>query len=306
MQKLIKNPLVSVIMPVYNGSFFVTEAIESILAQTYKPLEFIIVDDCSRDSTPGILEQYKKRFPEALRVISLKKNLGGAGSAAVNAVLHKAKGKFIARMDSDDIAHPQKIELQVKYMLAHPEVIVLGTQADVINGENEIVGKKNFPLTHKKIYESFAVVNPMLHPSCMFRRALLPSKDKLYENKFEPNDDYYTFFKFLNYGKFANLPQPLFYYRVHGNNISLQNPKSKFQNSLMIRKLAINTLGYVPTNRGKILTFAQRVLISILPEKIIVPLYMLFRGMLSPINLLPRTKISLPTFTSEKVLVYEA
>ena len=145
-----KKPLVSVIMPVYNGSLFVGEAIESILEQTYEPLELVIVDDASTDSTPEILRFYKNKFPKIITVVSLSKNHGD--SAAANIAFKKVRGEFIARMDADDIAHPQKIELQVKYMKAHPEVIVLGTQADVINAENEIVGRKNFPLTHKKIY----------------------------------------------------------------------------------------------------------------------------------------------------------
>lgn len=296
-----KNPLVSVIMPVYNGENFVGEAIESILGQTYKPLELIIVDDKSTDSTLEILKQYKNKFPRTIKVIALSKNYGE--SAAANIAFAKTKGELVARMDADDISHPEKIQLQVKFMLAHPGVIVLGTQTDVINGENEIIGKKNFPTAHEQIYNSFAVFNPMLHPSCIFRRSLLPLKDKLYENKHEPNDDYYTLFKLLNCGKFANLPQKLFYYRVHGENKSLQNPKSKFQNSLRIRKAAISALGYKPTVYGKILMFVQTLVISLLPEKFIVPLYMLVRGMSSPMNFVPRPKLSFPSFTSEELVL---
>lgn len=303
MKTLIKNPLVSVIMPVYNGSSFVAQAIESILGQTYKPLELVIVNDSSTDITDEILQSYKNKYPRIIHVITLSKNHGE--SRAANIAFKKTRGEFIARVDADDISHPEKIAHQVKFLTAHPSVIVLGTQADVINAEDEIVGKKNFPLTHKEIYDNFAVLNPMLHPSCMFRRSLLPGKEKLYEDKFEPNDDYYTLFRFLNCGKFANLPERLFYYRIHSSNKSLQNPKSKFKNSLRIRKAAIDSLGYVPTIRGKIMMLAQRVLISLMPERLIVPLYMLLRGMRTPLNFVPRAKISLPTFSSEKALVYQ-
>lgn len=299
-----KKSLVSVIMPVYNGSLFVAEAIESILQQTYKPLELIIVNDASTDSTADILRAYKNKFSRLIRVINSGQNHGDCASA--NIAFKKSRGEFITRMDADDIAHPQKVELQVKFMKTHPNVIVLGTQADVINAENEIVGQKSFPQTHKEIYKNFAVLNPMLHPSCMFRRSLLPVQGYLYESGYKPNDDYITFFKLLNYGKFANLPQKLLYYRVHGNNISLQHPKANFKNSLRIRKNAIATLSYKQSLKGKFLMLSQLVLISLMPEKIIVPLYMLLRGMLNPVNLLPRTKITIPTFTSEKALVYEA
>lgn len=296
-----KAPLVSVIMPVYNGALFVGEAIDSILAQTYRPLELVIVNDNSKDETPQILNLYKRKFSKIIKVINLAKNIGE--SAAANVAFRKTKGEFVARMDADDVSHPQKIEQQVKYLLSHPAVAVVGTQAEVINSEGEVVGQKTFPLSHQQIYHSFAVVNPMLHPACMFKRKLLPHKNRLYENKFEPNDDYYTLFKLLNYGKFANLPQKLFYYRVHGQNKSLRNPKAKFKNSLRIRAAAITNLEYKPGILGKLLMFAQSVLIFILPEKLIVPVYMLARGMQSPFNLVPGPKISLPNFSSPEMVL---
>lgn len=298
--KRTRIPLVSVIMPVYNGALFVGEAIDSILAQTYRPLELVIVNDHSKDETREILSLYRKKFPKIVKVIHLKKNIGESASA--NVAFRKTKGEFVARMDADDISHPQKIELQVKYLISHPAVGVVGTQAEVINSEGEVVGQKTFPLSHRQIYRQFAVVNPMLHPACLFRRSFLPHKNRLYENKFEPNDDYYTLFKLLNYGKFANLPQKLFYYRVHGQNKSLQHPKSKFQNSLRIRAAAIRDLGYQPTMLGKALMLGQKLLISLMPEKLIVPTYMLVQGMQSPLNLIPGPKISLPNFSSERLL----
>lgn len=295
-----RRPLVSVIMPVYNGALFVGEAIDSILAQTYKPLELVIVNDHSKDETPGILNLYHKKFPKIVKVIHLKKNIGE--SAAANVAFRKTKGEYVARMDADDICHPQKLDLQVKYLLSHPAVGVVGTQAEVINSEGEVVGKKTFHLSHQQIYQQFVVVIPILHPSCLFRRSMLPAKSRLYENKFEPNDDYYTLFKLLNYGKFANLPQKLFYYRVHGKNKSFQHPKAKFQNSLRIRAAAIRDLGYQPTILGRVLMLGQKLLIFLMPEKLIVPIYMLVRGMQSPLNLIPGPKISLPNFSPERLV----
>ena len=90
-------------MPVYNGAPFVGEAIESILTQTYKPLELIIVDDASTDSTGDILRTYASKFPEIIQVITLARNHGE--SKAANIAFKKTKGKFIARVDSDDISH---------------------------------------------------------------------------------------------------------------------------------------------------------------------------------------------------------
>lgn len=280
MKKTIKQPLVSVIMPVHNAGNFVAEAIESIVNQTYKNLELIIVDDGSSDQSTQTIKNCQKQYPKTIHAVLLRKNIGESASA--NLAFKQTKGDFIARMDADDISHPERIEKQVEFMLSHPEIIVLGTQADVINEKGEITGKKTFPSAHRKIYSEYAIFHPMLNPSCMVRRSLLPDKNKLYENKLEPNDDYYTFFKLLNHGKFANLEECLVYYRIHSNNKSLQNPKEKFANSLRIRKEAIKKLGYKAGPRTLLFMALQYIIVTLLPERLIVPTYIFLRGMYSP------------------------
>lgn len=269
------KPLVSVIMPAYNTGDFVTDAIESVLSQTYRNFELIIVDDGSTDNTPGILRGYKRRYPKVVRLITLKKNTGD--SQATNIGFRAAKGEFIARMDADDISHPERLVKQVGYILKHPKVIMLGTQAEIINKNGEKIGEKIFPIRHKDIYNNYAIYHPMLHPSCLFRGALLPKKEFLYESGHKPNDDYYTFFKLLNYGEFANLPEKLLYYRIHTKNISLQNLKKRFYNTLKIRIIAIIKLGYKPSAKGLLAMLVQFALVSLLPEKMLPTLYMLIK-----------------------------
>lgn len=296
----VKKPLVSVIMPVYNAGEFLVEAIESILNQSYKNFEFIIVDDGSTDGTANVLRSYQERYPKVIKTYYFKKNKGE--SAAANFAFHKARGEFIARMDADDISRPQRLEKQIKFMFSHPRVIVLGTQAEVVNSNGEIIGKKTFPLTHKKIYENFAIFHPILHPSCMIRKSLLPNKNFLYENKFEPNDEYYTFFKLLNYGKFANLKQSLMFYRIHSDNKSLQNPKSKFVNILRIRKAAFNHLQYKPTLKALVLNLLQCIAVGLLPGKLVVPIFMVLKGMYSSSRILDKISLQFPSFRLRKNL----
>lgn len=93
-------------MPVYNAGSFLVEAIESILNQTYKNYEFIIVDDGSTDNSWEIIERYKSKYPRLIKTYRLTKNTNADGNGAVNAVLPYAKGEYIARMDADDCAHP--------------------------------------------------------------------------------------------------------------------------------------------------------------------------------------------------------
>ncbi len=270
-----KELLISVIMPVYNTGRFVAEAMESILSQTYKNFEFIIINDGSADNTSEILHSYKTRYLKIIQLITLKENIGD--SKAANIGFQAARGEFIARMDADDISHPERLARQVKYMLKHPGVIMLGTQAEIINEDSEKTGEKIFPIKHKDIYNNYAIYHPMLHPSCLFRRELLPNKNFLYESGYEPNDDYYTFFKLLNYGEFANLNQKLLYYRIHSKNISLQNLKKRFYNTLRIRILSIIKLGYRPTFKALIAMFLQFVLVSLIPEKALPLVYMIIK-----------------------------
>lgn len=269
------KPLVSVIMPVYNTAEFVTDAIESILSQTYRNFELIVIDDGSTDNTPEILRDYKSRYPKTICLITLKRNIGD--SQTTNIGFRVAKGEFIARMDADDVSHPERIVKQVAYMLKHPKVIMLGTQAEIINENGEKIGEKIFPTKHTNIYKDYAIYHPMLHPSCLLRRALLPKKEFLYESGHRPNDDYYTFFKFLNYGEFANLPEKLLYYRIHSKNISLQNLKKRFYNTLKIRITAIAKLGYKPSVKGLLAMLVQLALVSFVPERALPVLYMLIK-----------------------------
>lgn len=286
MSKLNKTPLVSVILPAFNAGDFLAKAIESILSQTYQNFELLIVDDGSTDNSWEILKFYQENYPQKIKTYHFLKNKGE--SEAANFAFSKTRGEFVARMDADDISYPQRLEKQVKHLLKNPQVIVLGSQAEVINENGELIGKKTFPKNHKQIYKQFTIFHPMLHPSCMFRRSLLPIKNYLYENKFEPNDEYYTFFKLLNYGKFANLPEILMKYRIHGRNKSLQKPKEKFINSLKVRAAAMKNLGYRPSFMAIVLMFLQVLLVGVLPEKLIVPIYMLVRGMYSASNIFPK------------------
>jgi glycosyltransferase involved in cell wall biosynthesis len=273
------QPLVSVIMPVHNAGRFLAPAIESILAQTYKNFELIIVDDASTDDSWKTISQYAKKYKKQIQGIQTKKQVNSAGNGATNYGLKFAKGEFIARMDADDISLPKRLEKQVAYMTQNPDTILLGTQAYVVDQKGKITGKKSLPVTHEGIYKEYGIIHPIVHPTVMIRRSLLPNPKKIYEMKWDVNDDYYTFFKLLGYGTFANLPEYLLKYRVHGGNLSLSKPKTKFYNSVSIRLQAVTKLGYNMSYKAWGLMLSQLVLVTLLPERAIVPFYMLLRGM---------------------------
>ena len=169
-QKTSIRPLVSVYMPVFNAALFLDEAVESVLGQTYKHLELIIVDDASTDNSWKLIQRYKRKYPNIISAIHLKHNINMGGDAAGNMAYKHAKGEYLARMDADDIARLDRIEKQVRFLEQHSSYAVVGTNAWVINKAGEVVGEKTVPTQHDKIYDEFFVFHPMIHPTIMVRR----------------------------------------------------------------------------------------------------------------------------------------
>ncbi len=266
-------------MPVHNAGKFLVPAIESILEQTYTKLEFIIVDDGSTDTSWRVIKRYRKKYPKTIRAFRVDKQLNAAGNGATDVGLSYAKGHYVARMDADDISLPKRIEKQVQFLLENPMVILVGTQADIIDKNGKRIGAKTVPTNHEKIYEQFGMIHPVIHPSVMIRRNGLPNPDKLYLHKWGINDDYYSFFKLLNYGQFANLPERLLQYRIHGANSSLTNVREKCYNTVRIRLEAIKYFNY----RMSLLSFGmmaiQVLTVTCIPNRFLEEIYLIIRGM---------------------------
>ncbi len=290
------NPLVSVLMPVHNGSRYVERAIESIMGQTYRYFELLVIDDGSTDDTWNILNKIKQKCPDKIRVFRKPEQTGAFTS--VNLLFPLINGTYIAPMDADDISHPQRFEKEVNFLESHPDVILVGTNANIIDGMGRITGEKIYPCNHESIYKAFALVNPIIHPSCMIRRAMLPHREYLYHTQFGVNSDYYTLFNLLCYGKFANIGELLFSYRVHGANSSLKNLRERFLTISRIRLQAVKKLNYKFPISAIPMFLAQYFIAFVLPSSLLLPLYLHARGMKKirfPLQLKPiRFRISLP------------
>lgn len=283
-------------MPVHNGSRFVELAIESIMCQTYRNFELLVIDDGSTDDTWKILKKYKQKYPDKIRVYRKPEQTGAF--AAVNLLFPRLKGAYIAPMDSDDISHPQRLEKEVNFLESHPNVILVGANAKIIDARGMTTGAKIYPGDHQSIYKAFALVNPIIHPSCMIRRNLLPHREYLYHTQFGVNSDYYTLFNLLNYGKFANIPELLLSYRIHGANSSLENLRERFLTISRIRLQAIQKLNYTFPISAIPMFLAQYCIALVMPSSILLPLYLHARGMKKLRWYLPvksvRFRLSLP------------
>lgn len=278
--------MVSVLMPVFNAERYVGQAIESILDQSYPNFEVVVVDDASTDNSWQVIRRLQDAHPHRVKAVRLKKNLNRGGDGAANVAFSKSHGEYIARMDADDIAHPDRLKLQVEFLEQHPDIDVVGSSVEVMNGQGDVVGQKVVPTTHQSIASSFFAVHPLIHPTVMMRRQCATSKTKLYRDDLNSNNDYLTFFTWLNQGKrFANLPDKLLKYRIHGQNDSLSKIKRTFRNTLTVRKIMLQE-GFKPSIKNWFQLASQLAVISLLPEKVLFYVYLWLRGIYKPSEVL--------------------
>lgn len=207
-------PLISVLMPVYNAARFLQSAIESILNQSEKRFELIIIDDGSTDDSVKIIQSFNDN-----RIVYIKnpQNIGIVRS--LNYGMSIAKGKYIARMDGDDIALPLRFEKQLDLLENNLDIGICGTNAITIDA----LGNKKrlwFYESNKDIVEMAPVfVCPFLHPTIMIRRNILESIHG-YTSGMEPSEDFECWIRILSDVKGTNLQEPLLYYRIDAGSFS--------------------------------------------------------------------------------------
>ncbi len=207
------TPMISVVMPVYNAEKYVTEAIESILNQSYSDFEFIIIDDCSTDNSYDILHSYVSKDN---RIRLFKNDMNNKLPKTLNFGISQAKGKYIARMDADDISLPERFAKQIEFMESHPEVGVCGTWIDVFSEESSQTTCIKYPAEHKLISVRLLFdENCIAHPSTFLRREIFFDFQLYYNLSLQGHaEDYELWVRLLEQGiLFYNLPEVLLMYR---------------------------------------------------------------------------------------------
>lgn len=295
MKQFNKNqPLISILMPVYNAGDFLVEAIESIRKQTLKDWEFIVIDDGSTDESDEILKKYAKK-DSRIRIFRFKKNKGL--SFALNYGLNKVRGKYLARMDADDISYPKRLKTQLRYLIRNPKVVAVGSQVKLINEKGNFIGYKKFPTDPKKIYQMMGTMMAIQHPTLLTYTKII--KKCPYANH-TTAEDVSMFFKVLQYGDFLNTKEVLFKYRIRKNSNSLKNPKKTFYLTLKSRIKAVIDWGYKPTIPAVLINIAQFILISLLPNNLIISLYEKLR-----FNDFKKFKIIIPFYIKKYRLAFK-
>ena len=269
-----KQALVSIVIPVYNAGSYLKLCLDSLVNQTYKNIEIIAVDDCSTDHSYKILKDFARKYP-FIKVFRNSVNKGVSQTA--KKAIKNASGDYIARMDADDIALPNRIELQVKHLRENRKTVAVGGQCLVIDSKNNIVGKKAFPTSFNEIYKYIFQFVPVQQPTLMIARKRLPEDFVYYVDGMNTAEEIELFFKLFQYGKVENLSQVVLLYRIHEGNTSMQNVKETFLLTLIARLRAIFKYSYHPTAQGIIITFMQTVLVLILPKNLVIGIYKVLR-----------------------------
>ena len=228
------NPLVSVIIAVFNGEEYIERAINSILLQTYKNIEIIIVNDGSDDNTKDILKNYKENN---IVVIHNSMNIGISKSRNIGGRL--AKGKYIAVQDADDVSLPQRIKMQVNFLESRPDIVLLGaTQYNVNKG----IRKLGRYFNEEEIKRRLLLHNPIAHTSAFFPKTVYLALNGYNEN-FTVSVDFELYNRLMKFGNVAMIKEPLVEYYIHTNSISYKRKLLQCINSAKVRYRNIHTIG---------------------------------------------------------------
>ncbi len=201
-------PKISVILAVANGMPYLKGAVESILNQTYKNIELIIINDGSVDKTGKYLKGLKDK---RVKVIANEKNLGLA--ASLNLGLKNATGQFIARMDSDDISSRFRLEKQLAFLVKNPKIDLCGSWASIIDENGKRIGTKKTPATHSQIIKSLDWCSPIIHPTFFAKREFY-KKLGGYKEAFDFAEEYELLIRGKKNSIYANIAQTLLSFRI--------------------------------------------------------------------------------------------
>lgn len=231
-------PLISVIMPVYNRENYVAKAIESVLNQTYRNFEFIIIDDGSTDSSVNIIENYAEQ-DDRIKLTCNKENKGIYFSRNLGNSL--SKGEFIAVMDSDDICLPARFEKQLEYFVSHPNIDVLGTQSVEIDHNGNRLQNNKYPLTYGQVRWDLIFGRSLCHPSLMLRKNCFDKSGIKYAEK-QVSQDYDLLVRLSHLVNIENHPYELVLIRKHPQNISIEKRAIQLEEAYDTIRLNINML----------------------------------------------------------------
>jgi glycosyltransferase involved in cell wall biosynthesis len=224
-------PEISVILPVYNAGLHLSQSIISILEQKFSDFEFIIIDDASTDGSYKTIQSFSDD-----RIKSFKNTFNQGLIGTLNRALDLATGKYVARMDQDDISHPERLQVQYKFLSENHDVVLCGAAAKIIDTEETVV----YPTDHENIRIGFLEKNMFIHPTVFFNRNIL--SEYRYDTNYKSAEDYELFFRISQKHKVANIEEVLLDYRVHSTQISTADSSTQSTTADKVRLDMVETL----------------------------------------------------------------
>jgi len=211
-----RNPQISVLMPVYNAAEYLAASINSIISQTFSDWEMVIVNDGSTDGSLNIANSWTAR-DQRIRVIDNAENKGQ--TACLNQGMKHCLGTWIARQDADDLSHPQRFQRQIEYLRNHPETVLLGTQGVLIDGDSLRIGLLDVPEDVASVAWCLPFLNPFLHTAVLFHREIV-LEDGGYDESYRIAQDYELWTRLAARHTTANIPQRFVSYRHSETSLS--------------------------------------------------------------------------------------
>lgn len=228
---------VSIVISTHNGEKYIKECVDSILLQTYQDFEIIIIDDCSSDSTVKVIQEMQLKDKRIHLHINKKQN----HSNALNIGLFHAKGKYIARMDQDDLMTETRLMEQVSYMDSHPSIDVCCSWFSTIGDREDNVKIIDGDVAMPEY--QLLVTNIFPNPTSMIRKSFIDTNSIKYNTKYQYAEDYAFWIECALAGaKFYIIPQYLLKYRIHKNQSSAEHTQEQYHETLKMRTYLINTL----------------------------------------------------------------
>jgi glycosyltransferase involved in cell wall biosynthesis len=212
-----RRPIVSIIIPTYNGSLFLSECIESILKQTYSDFELILIDDGSSDNSYSIASGYAA-IDDRVVLLSHDRNLGIVN--ALNRGLQVASGRLIARLGHDDVALSHRLKEQVAFLENHSDVVLLGSLVTLISSDGKTIGGIWVPETDCQIRFGLLFDSKIADPSAIYRADIVAKYGLHYDPSCECAEDYKFCVELLKYGRAYSIQEPLVKYRLHDDQMS--------------------------------------------------------------------------------------
>lgn len=258
------NPLVSVVMPVKNVEKYIDESLQSIINQTYKNIEIVIIDDHSQDETYNIIKNYQKIDK---RIKIFRNSSTKYISHSLNTGIKHSKGKYIIRMDGDDYSYPNRIATQVKFMEKNPKIGVSGGSIDVCNEKLNILFTKCYPLNDHDIRKKIFYMSPFAHPATIWRSNML-KQTKGYNIHLFGAEDYDLYFRIGKMCNMANIDNILIKYRLSNHSFSYRKHIRQESLTLYIRMKAYVEYGYFMSLKERIYSLLQFMSMGFIPPKI--------------------------------------